>query len=171
MPDKPWSELSIDLLDVPGEHHLLVVVDYYSRWPEVTFMKKTDAENVIRCLEKMFRTHGLPDTIRTDNGPPFQSEKFSTFLSNMGIDHKKGIPLSPESNGEVERTNSTILKAVRIAHVQSKDWMRTVEEFLFDYRTTPHTVTGQTPAKSLMGRELRSRIPKISRAPPESEQQ
>ena len=60
MPDKPWSELSIDLLDVPGEHHLLVVVDYYSRWPEVTFMKKTDAENVIKCLEKMFRTHGLP---------------------------------------------------------------------------------------------------------------
>ena len=49
--------------------------------------------------------------------------------------------------------------------------MRAVEEFLFQYRTTPHTVTVETPAKLLMGRELRSRIPKISRAPPESEQQ
>ena len=75
-------------------------------------MTKTDADRVIKCLEKMFRTHGLPECIRSVDGPHFQSEKFSTFLSNLGIDHKKGIPLSPESNGEVERANSTILKAI-----------------------------------------------------------
>ena len=63
---------------------LVVVVDYYSRWQAVTFLKKTDAENVIKCLEKMFRTHGLPDTIRTDNGPPFRSEKILNIPEQHG---------------------------------------------------------------------------------------
>ena len=58
MPGRPWSELAVDLLEVPGGNHLLVLIDYYSRWPEVAFMKKTDASKVIRVLEHMFQTHG-----------------------------------------------------------------------------------------------------------------
>ena len=112
VPDKPWSELPVDLLEVPGGYHLLVAVDCYSRWIEASIMRKTDADRVIECLESMFRIHGTPVSIRSNNGPPFQSQRFSEFLTSMGIDHKKVIPLSPESNGEVERANSTILKAI-----------------------------------------------------------
>ena len=79
MPDRPWSELAVDLLEVPGGNHLLVLIDYHSRWPEVAFMKKTDASKVIRVLEHMFQTHSLPDSLRSDNGPRFSPESSLDF--------------------------------------------------------------------------------------------
>ena len=71
--------------------HLLVVVDYYSKWLEIAFRTKTDAGTVIKCLESMFHTHGLPEALRSDNGPPFASREFEGFLEYLAIDHKKGI--------------------------------------------------------------------------------
>ena len=71
--------------------HLLVVVDYYSKWSEIAFRTKTDAGTVIKCLESMFHTHGLPEALRSDNGPPFASREFEGFLEYLAIDHKKGI--------------------------------------------------------------------------------
>jgi len=79
LPEGPWQEIAVDLLDISQGNHLLVVVDYYSRWPEVVLLKKTDAHNVIKCMEAMFHRHGLPETVRSDNGPPFASVEFEAF--------------------------------------------------------------------------------------------
>ena len=161
LPQGPWSEIAVDLLEIPKKGHLLVVVDYHSKWPEIAFLTKTDAGTVIKCLESMFRTHGLPETLRSDNGPSFASREFEGFLEYLAIDHKKGIPYCPQSNGEVERLNNTLLKAIRIAQLQGKDWKREVQDFLFQYRSTPHTVTSLSPAELLMGRKLRDKLPQI----------
>ena len=139
-----------------GDH--LLVIDYFSRRPEVFFMKKTDASHVIKCIGTAFNTHGLPHSLITDNGPPFASHDFESFLSDLAVDHKKGIPYWSQSNGEVERFNEALLKIVRITKLEKKDIKREVSNFLFRYRTTPHTVTGMTPAKVLMGRELRDKL-------------
>lgn len=56
-------EIAVDLLEVPKKGHLLVIVDYYSNWPEVAFLSKTKAESAIKCMESMFRTHGLPEIV------------------------------------------------------------------------------------------------------------
>ena len=161
LPSGPWSDLALDLLEIPGGDHLLVVIDYYSRWIEIAFLKKTTAHNVIKCMESMFQTHGLPDTIRSDNGQPFASAEFEAFLDYLGIIHKKGIPYWPQSNGEVERSNETLLKSVRIAKLEGKDWKQAILDFLFQYRTTPHTVTGLSPAELLMGRKLKDKLPRV----------
>ena len=146
LPEGPWTHLAADLLELSGGDHLLVIIDYFSRWPEVFFLKKTDASRVIKCMETAFNTHGLPHSLRTDNGPPFASHDFESFLSCLAVDHKKGIPYWPQSNGEVERFNETLLKIVRIAKLEKKDVKREVSNSLFQYRTTPHTVIGMTPA-------------------------
>ena len=161
LPQGPWQEISVDLLEIPGNNHLLVVVDYYSRWIEAILLKKTDAQHVIRSMEAIFRTHGLPEAVRSDNGPPFASREFEGFLDYLGIEHKKGVPYWPQSNGQVERCNETVLKIIRIAQLEGRDWKKALEDFLFHYRTTPHTVTGFSPAELLMGRKLRDKIPKL----------
>ena len=46
LPEGPWVDIAIDLLEIPGGNHLLVVIDYFSRWPEVISVPKTDAHNV-----------------------------------------------------------------------------------------------------------------------------
>ena len=134
MPDRPWSELAVDLLEIPGGNHLLVLIYYHSHWPEVTFMNKTDASKVIGVFEHMFQTYGLSDSLRSDNGPLFQSREFAGFLEYLGIEHKRGIPLSPESNEEVKRFNRTLLKTVRISQAKNGDhpWK------IFYFSTTQH---------------------------------
>ncbi len=54
LPDQPWTYLAIDLLSISEGNYLLAVIDYYSRWPEVAYMKVTNATNVINALEMMF---------------------------------------------------------------------------------------------------------------------
>ena len=80
VPDGPWQEISVDLLEISNGEHLLVVVDYYSRWLEAILLKKTDAQHVIKSMEAIFRTHGLPEALRSDNGPPFGPKEFEGFL-------------------------------------------------------------------------------------------
>ena len=113
-------------------------------------------------MEGIFRTHGLPQSIRSDNGPPSASKEFESFLEHLGIEHRKVIPYWPQSNGEVERFNQTILKVIRIANLEGTNWRTALENFLFQYRTTPHSTTGLSPAKLLMGRTLRDKLPKAT---------
>ena len=42
LPEGPWVDIAIDLLEIPGGNHLLVVIDYFSRWSEVISVPKTD---------------------------------------------------------------------------------------------------------------------------------
>ena len=162
LPEVPWGDIAVDLLEIPGGNHLLVVVDNYSRWPEVILLKKTDASHVTRAMEGIFQTHGIPESVRSDNGPPFSSAEFEGFLNYLGIVHLKGIPYWPQSNGEVERCNKTLLKIIRIASLEGKDWKKALQNFLFQYRTTPHTVTGLSPGELLMGRRLNDKLPKVT---------
>ena len=57
--------------------------------------------------------------------------------------------------------DETILKIVRIARLEGKDWRKALENFLFQYRITPHTVTGVSTAELLMGRKLRDKLPRF----------
>lgn len=64
LPDRPWKEISVDFLEISNGEHLLVVVDYYSRWLEAILMKKTDAQHVIKSMKAIFATHGLQEALR-----------------------------------------------------------------------------------------------------------
>ena len=77
-------------------------------------------------MAAIFRTHSLPECVCSDNGPPFASDQFETFLEYLGIQHKKGEPYWPQSNGEVERCNETLLKIVWIVHLEKRDWRKAV---------------------------------------------
>ena len=113
-------------------------------------------------MEGIFQIHCIPESVRTENGPPFSSAEFEGFLSYLGIVHLKGTPYWQKSNGEVERCNKTLLKIIRIATLEGKDWKKALQNFVFKYRTTPHTVTGLSPAELLMGRSLNDKLPRLT---------
>jgi len=68
------------------------------------------------------------------------------FLDKLGIKHKRTIPLWPRENGEEERENKSLLKAMRVAHAEGKPWQRKLQKHLLAYRLTPHSTTGVSPA-------------------------
>lgn len=162
LPNGPWEDISIDFLGpLESGHYVLVVIDYYSRYFEVEITKDTTSQKVIASLTRMFTTHGLPKSLTSDNAPNFKSKEFEDFLTNNGIKHRLVTPLHPAANGEVERQNRSLMKRIRIAKAESKDWKREIQEYLFAYRTTPHSVTGLTPAEMMFGRKLRTKLPEL----------
>ena len=104
MPTKPWRDLSVVLMGpLSTGESLLVTVEYYSRWIEVDFVANTTSGSIIKCLEKHSTQHGIPETLRTDNGSNLVSHEMEEFLDELGIKHKRTIPLWPRANGGVER--------------------------------------------------------------------
>jgi len=162
MPKEPWQHLAADLLGpLPDGYYVLVVIDYYSRYFEVRMTKSITSTKLIQCLSDIFATHGLPVSLKTDNAQCFVSKEFTQFLQSMDIRHTTSIPLWPQSNGEVERQNRTVLKFLKIVHSSGKDMMSELNNFLSAYRTTPHAVTGMCPSELLFRRKVRSKLPEV----------
>ena len=170
LPSGPWQDLAIDLLGpLPSGESVLVIVDYFNRYYEVEIMRLTTSEKVIECLEKTFTTHGLPQSLRGDNGPQFRSEVFERYLEDYDIEHRKITPLWPQANGEVERQNKSLLKRMKIAHAEGKEWKKEIRKFLVACRSTPHTTTGVSPGELLFGRKMRTKVPELKGESSESE--
>jgi transposase InsO family protein len=121
-----------------------IVIDTYSRFPEVEIVKSRSATSTISKLERIFATHGLPNVLKSDNGPPFQSNEFKQFMKENGIKHQRITPLWPQANSEAEHFMKPMEKAIRAAHIEKKNWRKELYHFLLNYRATPHTTTKLT---------------------------
>ena len=122
LPDGPWIEISADLFGpLPSGQHLLVVIDDYSRLPEVEDVHSTSADSVIPHLDNIISRHQIPAKIRTDNGPPFNSESFSRYVQHMGIKHRKITPLWLKANEMCERFIRNIKRICTTAKVEHKN--------------------------------------------------
>ena len=101
LPKAPWQDLAADLLGpMPGGEYLFVVVDYYSRYFEVDILKSILSRNIIDCLDRIFAMHGIPESLKTDNGPQFISSEFKDYMMVNGVIHVTSTPLWPQGNGE-----------------------------------------------------------------------
>ena len=124
-------------------------------------MKSVISANIIASLEKMFAAHSLPMSITCDNGPQFVSSDFKQYLCTNAIQLRNVTPLWPQANGQIERQNRTLLKAMKIAQAKGKNWKREIYSFLLMYRSTPHSTTGVSPAELLFGRKIRTKLPEL----------
>ena len=145
----------------PSGDYLLVVTDDFSRYPEVEILRSTSAKAVIPHLDSIFARQGIPEIVRTDNGPPFNSESFQMFATQLGFTHRRITPEWPRANGEAERLMKTLEKAIRTAVIQGKNWKQELFTFLRQYRATPHSTTGKSPSELLNGRKLKSTLPRV----------
>ena len=162
MPTAPWQDIAVDLMGpMPSGETLLVAVDYYSRYYDVAIMHSTNSQKIIKELSEIFARFGFPYSLKSDNGPQFVSEEFQKFLEENNIEHRRSPPLWPQANGEVERQNRTLLKALKVAEVERKTWRKELQKFLLAYRSTPQATTGATPALLMFGRELRTKLPEL----------
>ena len=160
LPSGPWMEVAVDLAGpFPSGEYLLVVIDEYNRFPEVDAISSTSAKIVIPHLDMIFSRHGIPDVVKTDNGPPFSGNEFQTFSKDFGFHHRKITPLWPEANGEAERFMATLNKHVRAATAENSNWKYQLPQFLRHYRATPHSSTHDSPLEAFTGRKMRVGLP------------
>ena len=155
--------MSIYFCEVAG-HYVLVVIDDYSRFPEVEIVHSTSAKAVLPNLDRVFAAYGVPQVVKSDNGPPFNGHEFAQFADYLGFKHNRVTPMWPEANGEVERFMKTFGKVLRT----TSNWKQPMYQFLRNYRATLHCTTGVASATALFGRPIRIKLPCHDAVPCES---
>ncbi|GKF24926.1 retrovirus-related pol polyprotein from transposon TNT 1-94, partial [Tanacetum coccineum] len=89
---------------------ILVIVDDYSRYTWVHFLRSKDEapEEIKTFLNKITALLQAPDIIvRTDNGKEFKNHVFKEFFDSVGISHQSSSVKTPRQNGVVEQRNRT----------------------------------------------------------------
>ncbi|KAJ8338235.1 hypothetical protein SKAU_G00372010 [Synaphobranchus kaupii] len=155
-PEVPWSRLHIDYAGPFQGKMFLVIVDVHSKWIDVYPTSSATSETTIEKLRQCFSTHGLPQMIVSDNGTCFTSAEFELFMQKNGIQHVTSAPFHPASNGLAERAVQTFKEGLKKAKGGTMETK--LARFLFNYRITPQTTTGLSPAEMLMSRRLRSTL-------------
>ena len=158
-PSRPWSRVHLDFAGPFLGHMFLIMVDAHSKWIEVHVMASSTSSATIENVRTTFAQLGIPQTVVTDNGSCFVSAEFKQFLTKNGIHHITSAPYHPSSNGLAERAVQTVkqgLKKLREGSVKDR-----VARFLFAYRNTPQSTTGNSPAELLFGRKLNTRFDQL----------
>ena len=96
IPDYPWQQVAADLFQLKGADYL-VIVDYFFRYPEVHKLTTTTSQGIINSLKTVFARHGIPETLRTDNGPQFSSQQFAEFAKQYDFTHTSSSPHFPQA--------------------------------------------------------------------------
>jgi len=134
----------------------LTISDAFSRYLlRCRAVEKADGPHVRGVFEAVFRECGLPEAIRTDNGPPFVGSapaglsRLSMWWLRLGIRHERIEPGCPEQNGRHERMHQTLKQET--AAPPAPNLRRQQESFLRfqnEYnQQRPHEALGyQTPA-------------------------
>ena len=87
----------------------LLVVDYLSHYVEVAALRKNKtASEIIRALKAIFARNGLPEKVRSDNRPPYDSQEYSNFAREWGFQIAPSSPRYAQSNGEAEKAVQTV---------------------------------------------------------------
>ncbi|GJS31211.1 retrovirus-related pol polyprotein from transposon TNT 1-94 [Tanacetum coccineum] len=138
---------------INGKKYILVIVDDYSRFTWVKFLRSKDEtpEFVINFLKQI--QVGLNKTvryIRTDNGTEFVNQVMSKYYEGVGIFHQKSVSITPQQNGVVERQNRILVEAARTMLIFSKAPMFLWEEAVAtdcytQNRSLIHTRHNKTP--------------------------
>ena len=96
----PMVEVGVDMFHV-GRAVYLVVVDRYSSMPMHRKGKAETTAEAIRACEDFFNWWGLPEVLRSDDGPCFQSQ-FREWCRSKGIKHELSSSYNSASNGLAE---------------------------------------------------------------------
>lgn len=166
LPRAVWTTLAADFFGpLDTGNYLLVIIDEYSRFPIVRPVSSTSAMATLPIMDDIFAAWGSPETLKTDNGPPFSGEDFRRFMTYLGVRHRKVTPLWPQTNGMVERFMGNIKKAVQRAKLSQISLGQALCQMLRDYRNTPHSSTGKCPAELVLRRVSRTRLPQVEATP------
>ena len=145
----------------PTREYLFVVINAYSRYPEVEIVHSTAAHSTIPKMNRIFATHGIPRVVKSDNGQPFASKEIKGYMEEKGIKHSPITPLLLQVNSEAENFMKLVTKAIRAAHVEGRDWQKDLHQFLLNIEL-PSQYIWFCSTELLFNGKSRTQLPQIS---------
>ncbi|GJT49302.1 retrovirus-related pol polyprotein from transposon TNT 1-94 [Tanacetum coccineum] len=111
------------IASINGKRYVLVIVDDYSRYTWVHFLRsKDEAPEVIKTFLKRITVllQAPVIIVRTDNGTEFKNQVLQEYFNSVGISHQTSSVRTPQQNGVVERRNRTLVEAARTMLIFSR---------------------------------------------------
>ncbi|VFR02730.1 unnamed protein product [Cuscuta campestris] len=138
--------------------YVIVAIDYFTKWVEAAPLASITGAQCQKFLAKqVICRFGVPEHIITDNGTQFESKPFNAFLESWGIKHNYASVGYPQTNGQVENANRTIIDGLkRKLEACGGEWTEELPYILWTYRTTPRRANGETPFALCYGFEARA---------------
>ncbi|XP_072182290.1 uncharacterized protein [Diadema setosum] len=158
---EPFQRIALDIVgplpkSKKGNMYILVICDYSTRYPEAIPLRSTNADKIADELIKLFSRVGVPQEILTDQGSNFMSKLMVQVCESLGIRKIRTSPYHPQSNGLVERFNSTLKGMLKPYMDEGKcNWDEHLPYVLFAYREVPQESTGFSPFELLYGHRVR----------------
>nr|GEV42896.1 putative reverse transcriptase domain-containing protein [Tanacetum cinerariifolium] len=130
------------IASINEKRYILVIVDDYSRYTWVQFLRsKDEAPKVIKTFLKritiLFQSPVI--IIRTDNDTEFKNQVLKEFFDSVGISHQVSSVRTPQLNGVVERRNRTLVEAARTILIFSRaplfSWAEAIATTIYNRRT------------------------------------
>ena len=154
-PSAPWKVIATDIFEIKGKY-FTIVSDCYSKYPMVREMPGlVTSTAVTKFIEELCAMFGIPDIIRSDNGPQYSGEAFKKFCREWDIQHVTSSPHYPQSNGYIERQIRWIKPIIK----KCLNTGENVNRALLTIRATPTDNTIPSPAELLMKRRISTPLP------------
>lgn len=142
-----------------GWYYLSTVLDDFSRyiiaWELCSSMQATDAERTIRlALEQAKLKPEQRPRILTDNGSAYISQYLRNYLKGERIDHVRGAPLHPMTQGKIERYHRSMKNVILLEHYYSPEELQTrLAEWVAYYNEQRYheSLDNVTPLEAYLG--------------------
>jgi len=146
-----------------GWYYLSTVLDDYSRyilaWRLSATMASTDVQET---LEQALQSVGLAHVrvrhrprLLSDNGPAYLSKDLAQFLTRRRIEHVRGAPFHPMTQGKIERYHRSMKNVVRLQNYYAPSELeQAIAEFVafYNYERYHESLNNLTPADVYHGR-------------------
>ena len=156
---KPLEFVSIDILGplprtTTGFRYLLVITDRYSKLTRTIPLRDVKSVTIAKAFcENWVFQYGPPTYLLSDNGGQFTSKFFQSICSILGTRNLFTAAYHPQTNGQVERFNRTILSGLRhFCGDHGRDWDKFVHAVTYGYNNTVHRVTRCTPFELVLAK-------------------
>nr|KAJ0217507.1 hypothetical protein LSAT_V11C300129920 [Lactuca sativa] len=151
----------IPVRSLGGNKYTLVVVDEFTRFTWVVFLKKKShaAQEIISLIRKNETLTGLKvKQLRSDHGTEFRNSTLEEFCDHKGIGQNFSAPRTPQQNGVAERRNRTLIEAGRTLMIHAglpiTFWAEAVNTACFTQnRSLIHRIHKKTPYEMLKDRK------------------
>ncbi len=159
-PEGVWQLVSMDFHGpiIPtsqrGNKYIIVLTDVLSKFVVTKAVRDSSAQTVVRFLkEDIITKFGTPRCILTDNGTHFTSSMTNELIKQIGATHLYSTPYHPQTNGQVERYNSTMdAKIAALSNSRKTDWDNQLPFVTFNYNASIHSSTKKIPFELMYGR-------------------